>query len=212
ITMMERNEVRRFLPPIEPARLLDPDHPRSIGPFGAQDVYTEAKMQQEMALLRSQEVMEEIWQDFEAQFGRRYHAVESYRTGDAEVVLVTMGAVSETARAAVDEMRAQGIAVGLVRIRMWRPLPQEELRQALEGAKVVAVLDRMLTPGGTGGPVGEALRSIFYDAPVRPRIYEVVAGLGGREINRRTFKEIVRQALAGQEQVRQFTFLDVRCA
>lgn len=212
ITMMDREEVRRFLPPIVPARQLDPDHPRSIGPFGAQDVYTEVKMQQEMALLRAQDVIEEIWDDFDNCFGRRYRAVESYRADDAEVILLTMGAVSETARTAVDEMRSEGIAVGLVRIRLWRPLPQAQLREALQGVKVVAVLDRMLTPGGTGGPVGEAVRSIFYDAPVRPRVHDVVAGLGGREINRHTFKEIVRQALAEEEQVRQYTFLDVRCA
>lgn len=212
ITMMDREEMSRFLPPIVPARQLDPAHPRSIGTFGAQDVYTEAKQQQEMALQRAQHVIEEIWEDFDDCFGRRYRAVESYRADDAEVILLTMGSVSETARTAVDEMRSEGIAVGLVRIRLWRPLPQAQLREALQGAKVVAVLDRMLTPGGTGGPVGEALRSIFYDAPVRPRIHEVVAGLGGREINRHTFKEIVRQALAGEAQARQYTFLDVRCA
>ena len=212
ITLLEREEVRRFLPPISPARQLDVAHPRTIGCFGAQDVYTEAKQAQEMALQGSQEVLEEIWADFDKCFGRRYHAVETYRSEDAEVILVTMGAVSETARTAVDEMRAQGIAVGLVRIRLWRPLPQAHLRQALQGAKVVAVLDRMLTPGGTGGPLGEALRSIFYDAPVRPRIHEVVAGLGGREISRHTFKEMVRQALDGEEQTRKYTLLDARCA
>ena len=111
----------------------------------------------------------------------------------------------------MDEMRADGIPVGLVRIRLWRPLPQGELIDAIGGVQKVAVLDRMLTPGGTGGPVAEALRSIFYQAENRPVIYDYVAGLGGREISRRTFKEIARRALDGDEQVRNYSFLDVRC-
>jgi pyruvate ferredoxin oxidoreductase alpha subunit len=212
IALMSREEVEKFLPPIKPLRILDPAHPRSIGPFGAQDVYTETKKQQEIALLRSQAVLEEVWADFEARFGRRYKAVESYRTEDARVVIVTMGAVGETARTAVDEMRADGIPVGLARIRLWRPLPQAELIRELGNARIIAVLDRMLTPGGTGGPVGEALRSIFYPLEKRPVIYDYVAGLGGREINRRTFKEIVSRALGGDEQIRNYSFLDVRCA
>ena len=212
IDLMDREEVASFLPPMAPARQLDPAHPRSIGPFGSQDVYTETKKQQEMALLRAQDALDEIWADFGERFGRRYRAVECHRTEDAEFILVTMGAISETARTAVDEMRAEGIPVGLARIRLWRPLPLTQLRQALERAKVVAVVDRMLTPGGTGGPAGEALRSIFYNAPTRPRIHDVVAGLGGREISRQTFKEIIRQIQAGEEQIRHYTFLDVRCA
>ncbi len=212
ITLLSREEVEKFLPSIKPLRTLDPANPRSIGPFGAQDVYTETKKQQEVALLRSQGVLEEAWADFETMFGRRYQAVESYRTEDARVVMVTMGAVGETARTAVDEMRADGISVGLVRIRLWRPLPQKELIDALGNAKIIAVLDRMLTPGGTGGPVAEALRSIFYHAEKRPVIYVYVAGLGGREINRQTFKEIAMRALGGDEQVRNYSFLDVRCA
>jgi pyruvate ferredoxin oxidoreductase alpha subunit len=209
---MSCEEVEKILPPINPLRTLDPAHPRSIGPFGAQDVYTETKKQQEVALLRSQGVLEEAWADFETLFGRHYQAVESYRTEDARVVLVTMGAVGETARTAVDEMRAAAIPVGLVRIRLWRPLPQIELIDALGNAESIAVLDRMLTFGGTGGPVAEALRSIFYAIEKRPVIYDYVAGLGGREISRRTFKEIAMRALKGDEQVRNYSFLDVRCA
>jgi pyruvate ferredoxin oxidoreductase alpha subunit len=102
--------------------------------------------------------------------------------------------------------------VGLVRIRLWRPLPQEELQSALGKAKVVAVLDRMLTPGGTGGPVAEAIRSIFYGSRVRPKVFDYVAGLGGREISRRTFKEIVLRSRDEDNQVRNYSFLDVRCA
>ena len=118
IVLMERSEVEQFLPEMVPARVLDPAKPRSIGPFGAQDIYTEIKKQQEMALLRAQPVLEEIWADFENKFGRNYKAVETYRTEGAKVIIVTMGAIVETARTAVDEMREDGIQAGLVRIRL----------------------------------------------------------------------------------------------
>ncbi|MBW2370046.1 MAG: pyruvate ferredoxin oxidoreductase, partial [Deltaproteobacteria bacterium] len=210
VSIMDKSDIDGFLPPLAPARMLDPANPISIGPFGAQDVYTEVKMAQEMALCKAQDVLDEIWTDFESRFGRPYHAVESYRTDDAQIILVTMGAIGETARTAVDEMRQDGIGVGLVRIRLWRPLPQAELIDALKGANKVAILDRMLTPGGTGGPVGEALRSIFYNRADRPEIFNYVAGLGGREISRRTFREITARTLEGTSQPRNFTLLDVR--
>ena len=212
IQPIAKSEIRPFLPEIVPKRVLDPAHPRTIGPFGAQDVYTEIKKQQEEALVSAQQVLEGIWGDFENLFGRRYRAVEPYRTRGVEVIIVTMGAIGETARTAVDEMRAEGILVGLVRIRLWRPLPIEAISEAIGPAETVVVVDRMLTPGGTGGPLGEALRSICYDRSPRPRIMDYVAGLGGREINRRTFKEMVARSRNGQNQIRSYNHVDVRYA
>jgi len=210
VSLLSREEVAAFLPPATFKKRLDPRAPRSIGPFGAQNVYPEIKQQQEAALVGAEAVLGEIWDDFEQRFGRRYQAVEHYRTEDAEVILVTMGAIGETARTAVDEMRDDGIAVGVARIRLWRPLPCQQLGAILGQARTIAVVDRMMSPGAPGGPVGLELRSLFYDRDRRPGIMNFIAGLGGREINRRTFKEIVRQALIGQAQTRGYTHIDVR--
>jgi pyruvate ferredoxin oxidoreductase alpha subunit len=210
VSLLSREEVAAFLPPATFKKRLDPRAPRSIGPFGAQNVYPEIKQQQEAALVGAEAVLGEIWDDFEQRFGRRYQAVEHYRTEDAEVILVTMGAIGETARTAVDEMRDDGIGVGVARIRLWRPLPCHRLCAILGQARTIAVVDRMMSPGAPGGPVGLELRSLFYDRDRRPGIMNFIAGLGGREINRRTFKEIVRQALIGQEQTRGYTHIDVR--
>lgn len=203
ISMMSQQEVDSILPSVSFVKRLDVKKPRSIGPFGAQNVYSEVKQQQE-------EVLEEIWTDFDERFGRRYNSVEDYRTDDAEVILVTMGAIGETARTAVDEMREDGIPVGLARIRIWQPFPCERLVSVLENAATVAVIDRMMSPGAPGGPVGLELRSLFYDREKRPKIINFVAGLGGREINRRTFKEAVRQARSMKTQKRNYTLIDVR--
>jgi pyruvate ferredoxin oxidoreductase alpha subunit len=210
ISMMSQQEVDSILPSVSFVKRLDVKKPRSIGPFGAQNVYSEVKQQQEAALLAAEEVLEEIWTDFDERFGRRYNSVEDYRTDDAEVILVTMGAIGETARTAVDEMREDWIPVGLARIRLWRPFPCERLVSVLENAATVAVIDRMMSPGAPGGTVGLELRSLFYDREKRPKIINFVAGLGGREINRRTFKEAVRQAQSMKTQKRNYTLIDVR--
>lgn len=210
VSILSKEDVKGFLPPIEPFRTLDINDPRSIGPFGAQDVYTEVKQQQEKALVDALAVMEEIWSDFNDRFGRQYQAVETYRSEDAQIIMVTMGAIGETARTAVDEMRDEGLSVGLVRIRLWRPFPCNEIFETLSNAKTVAVVDRILSPGAAGGPVASEIRSLFYDRDVRPKILNFVAGLGGREINRRTFREIVKRSQTPESQPRNYTLLDVR--
>jgi pyruvate ferredoxin oxidoreductase alpha subunit len=210
INVLDADEVSGFLPPMNPFRMLDTDKPRTIGAFGAQDVYTEVKKQQEEALRSAETVLGEIWKDFGDKFGRRYQPVETYATEDAEVILVTMGAPSGTARVAVDEMRDEGIKVGLARIRLWRPFPQKAFFEAVKGAKVIAVLDRMLSPGSQGGPVGMELRSAFYQKPEKPAIFDYVAGLGGREINRNTFWEMVKRSLDQKVPSESYTHLDVR--
>ena len=210
ISLLTREQVDMFLPKPSFQPRLDVTNPRSIGPFGAQNVYPEIKQQQEEALLAAETVLEEIWGEFDQTFGRRYQSVESYRTDDAGLILVTMGAIGETARTAVDEMRDDGIEVGLARIRQWRPFPCEKLIDALENAQKIVVIDRMMSPGAPGGPVALELRSLFYNRSKRPEIIAFTAGLGGREINRKTFKEAVRQAEAGAKQTRNYTMIDVR--
>ena len=210
VILLDQEETDRFLPPINPVRLLDPQKPRTMGAFGAQNVYTEVKKQQEAALINASSVLDEIWTEFEEKFGRRYRAVETHQTEDAEVVLLTMGSIAETALTAVDEMRSEGLKVGLARIRLWRPFPFEAIFDALKGARVITVLDRMLSPGGHGGPVGTELRSAFYQRPERPLILDFVAGLGGRDIDRQTFRELVRRSIDFEPQSNFYSLLDVR--
>ncbi len=210
ICLPTKEQVAAFLPPIVPGRMLDPKNPRSIGTFGAQDVYTEVKRAQEAALLASEKVFAELQGDFAKAFGRSYRAVEPFHTDDAEVVVLTMGAAGETARTAVEELRADGHKVGHVGLRLWRPFPAAELKAALKGAKVVAVLDRALNPGGQGGPLALELKAAYFGEPKAPEVRDFVAGLGGRELSRRLFKELVRQAKAKAAPDQCFTFLDVR--
>jgi pyruvate ferredoxin oxidoreductase alpha subunit len=194
IELPDQEDVDRFLPPFRPRYKLDPRTPISMGVVGIPEVYTEAKMAHNEALKNSKRAIIKAWKDFAGIFGRQYNPVETYRTDYAEIMLVTMGSISETAMTAVDAMRDAGKKVGLVRIRLWRPFPGQEFRKAAGKAKVLAVIDRHLPPGALCGPVGAELRSLFYKIPGAPKIFSFVAGLGGRDVTVARFEEIVDKA------------------
>jgi pyruvate ferredoxin oxidoreductase alpha subunit len=136
------------------------------------------------------------WKEFADLFGRQYNSVETYRSEDAEVLLVTMGSISDTAMTAIDTMRDKGQKAGLVKIRLWRPFPGPEFRKAAGKAKILAVVDRCLAPGAICGPVGAELRSLFYKVPGAPKIFNFIAGLGGRDVTVGRFEEMVDKASA----------------
>ena len=194
IELPDQEEVDKFLPPFKPRYKLDPRRPISMGPVGIPEVYTEAKVAHDKAMKKAKRYILKAWNEFEEIFGRRYNPVESYRTEDAEVLLVTMGSISETAMTAVDAMRDAGQKVGLLRIRLWRPFPGQEFRKAVGKTKILAVIDRCLPPGALCGPVGAELRSLFYKIPGAPKIFSFVAGLGGRDVTVERFEEIVDKA------------------
>jgi pyruvate ferredoxin oxidoreductase alpha subunit len=96
---------------------------------------------------------------------------------------------------AIDKLQAEKQNVGLIRLRLWRPFPFEELRQAVKGAKTLIVLDRALSVGGPGGPVVSEVRSALYDLPDKPKIVSFVGGLGGRDITQAGFESIVKKGM-----------------
>jgi pyruvate ferredoxin oxidoreductase alpha subunit len=187
----DKEEVARYLPPYKPKLRLDPKNPITIGPVGMPDVYTESKKAHDEVLKASKAVVVEAWKEFGDQFGRYYHPVETYKSEDADYILVTMGSISETAMTAVDAMREGGRKVGLVRIRLWRPFPQDELYDALKGAKALAVLDRAMTLNGICGPVCGEIKSTLYDRGFYPYIKNYISGLGGRDVTIDNFVEMI---------------------
>jgi pyruvate ferredoxin oxidoreductase alpha subunit len=195
IEMLSASEVSRYLKPYKPQMVLDPKKPVTMGPVGMPEVYTEARWKVESLLRDSKKVIIKAWKEFAKLYGRSYKPIETYRTKDAEVVLMTMGSVTETAMTAVDGMREKGINVGLMRFRLWRPFPREEFKRAVRGVKVLAVMDRAISYGGQGGPVCSEVRSALYDTPEKPQVFGFVAGLGGRDITTAMFEEMVKKAI-----------------
>jgi pyruvate ferredoxin oxidoreductase alpha subunit len=196
IEMLSASEVRPYLKPYEPQMVLDPKHPVTMGAVGMPEVYTEARWKIESLLKDSKKVIVKAWKEFAKLYGRFYKPIETYRTKDAEVVLITMGSVTETAMTAVDRMREKGIGVGLMRFRLWRPFPFEEFKRAVTGVKVLAVMDRAISYGGPGGPVCSEVRSALYNTPDKPQVFGFVAGLGGRDITGAMFEEMVKRAIS----------------
>ena len=177
--------------------------PVTMGAFAPPVLYTEIKKAQEDHMWSTKPVILEHWANFASQFGRQYHPVERYRTDGARVLLLTMGSFGETAMAAVDKMRGEGKDVGLVKLRLWRPFPFEEIREAVADADVLVVLDRAVSYGGPGGPLCSEIKAALYGCDKRPKIAGFVGGLGGRDITVAGFEEIVargeRNAVEGSE-------------
>ncbi len=190
----DKEQVEAYLPPFKPSQRLDTAEPISMGMVGVPEVYTEAKKACLEALENSYPVIVEHWKSLAEQFGREYKPIETYRTDDAELLFVTMGSMGETVMSAVDQMRDDGQKVGSVRIRLWRPFPVDDFMNAIAGAKVLAVIDRALSPGVPAGPVATELRGMLYTKDDRPYVADFVCGLSGRDVTRSQFTEMAAQA------------------
>jgi len=195
ILMPEQSEVDPFLPPYKYPLPLDPEHPVTMGAFGPPIIYSEAKKAQEVHLRASKQVVLDCWREFGRLFGRHYQPVEHYRSEGARTLLLTMGSYSETAMEAIDKLKAEGKDVGLIRLRLWRPFPFEEIRQAVKDADVLIVLDRALSFGGPGGPVCSEIKSALYGEEKKPKVVSFVGGLGGRDISVSGFTEIIKRGI-----------------
>ncbi len=190
IEFLSREEVNKYIRPYRAPLRMDPENPITMGPVGMPEVYTEAKKAQDEALKNSKEVIIEAWKEFGDLFGRYYSPVETYRMEDAETAIVIMGSLAETAMTAVDRMREKGKKVGIVRPRLFRPFPAQEIVSALENVNNVAVIDRALALNGMGGPFSFEIRSVLYDSGLHPYIKNYIAGLGGRDVTVENFTEI----------------------
>jgi len=195
ILLPEPSEVDRFLPPTQYPLPLHPDKPVTMGDFAPPIIYSETKWAQEVNLRASKEVILKCWEEFGNLFGRYYSPVECYHSEDARVLLLTMGSFSETAMTAIDKMRGEGREVGLVRLRLWRPFPFEEIRQAVKNAEALIVLDRALSFGGPGGPVCSEIKAALYGEDKKPKVIGFVGGLGGRDITPAGFESIVNRGI-----------------
>ena len=195
ILLPGQSEVDQFLPSYHHPLPLDPERPVTMGTFAPPIIYPETKKAQELNITAAKEVVLECWREFAGIFGRHYSPVESYPTQQAKVLLLTMGSFSETAMSAINKMRDKGRDVGLVRLRLWRPFPFNEIRQAVKNAEVLIILDRALSFGGPGGPVCSEVRSALYSEKRKPKVISFVGGLSGRDITVAGFEEMINKGI-----------------
>ncbi len=189
IEFLEQSDVDTFLNnKYEPVIQLNPEKPVTMGAVGIPEIYTEAKKAHDVTLHNSKEVILEVWDEFASKFGRKFSPVETYKTDDADIVLLTMGSYGETAQIAIDELRKEGEKAGLIKLRLWRPFPLEEFTNAVSHLKGIGVVDRAVTYGTTGGPLGIEIRNALYDNDKKIVVSDFIAGLAGRDVTINDFK------------------------
>ncbi|MGQ9571094.1 MAG: pyruvate ferredoxin oxidoreductase [Thermodesulfovibrionales bacterium] len=181
IEYLEDSEVKRFVGNYKPLNpLLDINNPKSYGPLILPDLYHEYKRAQHEATTKVKDVVLEVAEEFEKISGRRYGFFEAYRLDDAEIALVILNSAAGTSKDVVDEFRDRGIKAGLLKPRLFRPFPYEEVADALKHLKAICVLDRADSFGGYG-PLFLEVSSALCQLEKRPKIINKIYGLGGRD-------------------------------
>ena len=203
--------VDAFLPPRVARLRLDVNEPHAFGALTRPDVYMEMRLRQQEAMAEAHGAFARIEDDWAGRFGRRWGAIECESVAGAETVLVTSGTVTSTARHTIRERRARGERVGLMKVKMFRPFPSAELREALAGVPRVAVLDRNVSPGH-GGIFAEEIRAALYDVPAarRPEVRGFIIGLGGRDVTPETIGECLERTNAATAGEREDLWVGVR--
>ena len=196
ILLESDEDVKKFVGEYRPEHaLIGRDHPLAVGPYDSCPYCMEHKVQQAEAMKNAKKVILDVAADFERTFGRKYGFFEEYRMEDAEVALVLIGSTAGTAKACIEKLRAQGVKAGLVKIRVFRPFPMEELAQALKNVKAVAVMDKSEGYSGCGGPLFAETRSACYDLDNPPKMIDVVYGLAGRDCAVEDIEKVYRHLL-----------------
>jgi pyruvate ferredoxin oxidoreductase alpha subunit len=194
---------------------LDPENPMTMGPIALQNYYFEFKRQQDEAMRLALNKIQEVNSEYTALSGRSYGngLIDQYKLDDAEVAVVCVGSTAGTLKVLIDGLRQEGIKAGLLRLRTFRPLPVEELQNALKNTKAIAVMDKSMSFGGHGGAVFHEVRHALYGIQMQPPIVNYIYGLGGRDTNpvalRSIFDDLLRIVRTGRVE-KEITYFGVR--
>ncbi|MBN1529930.1 MAG: hypothetical protein JW895_12775 [Thermoleophilaceae bacterium] len=206
VDLPAQEQVDAFLPAFEPRQMLDPADPVTIGAMVGPEAYFEVKYLMHAKQLDALDRIPRIASEFEEAFGRSSGGlVRGYRTEDAETIVVALGSVLGTIEDVVDELREQGVKIGALGIKCFRPYPLDEVRAALARAGRVIVLEKAWAIG-VGGIVGQNVRLALSGLPVS--VHDVIAGLGGRPITKRSLRALFADALA--DRLGPLSFLDLK--
>lgn len=179
---LEDADAKRFVGERKPLHpLLDVAHPVTYGPLDLQDYYFEHKKQQAEAMRRAKKVIREVGGEYGALTGRGYGFFDAHRTADAETVAVCLGSAAGTMKAVADGLRAEGRKVGVLKLRVFRPFPAEEIAEEIGRAKKIVVLDRAEGFNAVGGPLGAEIKAALYGRS-GAKVVNCIYGLGGRDM------------------------------
>ena len=191
IQLESDEEVKKFVGEYKPEHyLLNAKEPMAIGPLDLQAYLFEHKAQQGEAMKNAKKVIKEVAEDFEKWTGRKYEFFERYKLDDAEIAIVCMNSTAGTTKAVVDKLREQGVKAGLLKLRMFRPFPAEEIAEALSHLKAVAVLDKADSLNAAGGALFEDVTSAMYVNKKQVPMVNYIYGIGGRDTTEKQLESV----------------------
>lgn len=214
IELLDDSVVKDFVGEYHPEEyLLHPGHPISVGPYSVSNYAMEAKKNQALAMSRSADVILKVAERFATISGRKYGFFEEYKTDEADVIMVIMGSAAGTAKAAADMLRSEGHRVGVLKLRVFRPFPGEEIAEALSRCRAVAIMDRTESYNANGGPLGSEITAALYRKKLRIDAVNYIYGLAGRDFTvdhaASVFEEMLSLA-AGKAEVEQYRYIGLR--
>ena len=191
IELIEDEKVKEFVGEYKPEHyLLNDKEPMAIGPMDVQAYLFEHKYQQAEAMRNAKKVILDVAKDFEKMTGRKYSFFEEYRMEDAEIAVVCMNSTAGTTKTVVDDLREKGIKAGMVKVRVFRPFPAEEIAEALGDLKAVAIMDKADSLNAMGGALFEDVTSSMYTAKKQVPAVSYVYGIGGRDTTSKDINEV----------------------
>lgn len=182
ILLLEDAIVKDFVGEYNPENyLLKSENPLSVGPYAISSYFMEAKVAQAQAMKHAKDVILKVGEEFGKVSGRYYGLFEEYKLDDAETAIILIGSSAGTARAAIDKMRSEGKKVGMLKVRVYRPFPAEEIANAISHLKAVAVMDKCEGLSDNGAPLGTDVAMALINKDKKPKLINIVYGLGGRD-------------------------------
>jgi pyruvate ferredoxin oxidoreductase alpha subunit len=196
VELLEDEEVKKFVGEFSVEHsLLDVNHPVTYGPLDLFDYYFEHKRQQVEAMKWAPAVIQRVGREYEKLCGRSYGLVEKFNMEASDLVIIAAGSTAGTIKATIEELKEEGIDIGLLKIRTFRPFPQEEVQKVLRKVACVAVMDRSASFGAIGGPIFLEVRSALYEENKKPAVISYIYGLGGREVTMDHIKKVADDLL-----------------
>ena len=211
IELEDTDKVKEFVGEYKPEHhLLDKENPIAVGPMDLQAYLTEHKRQQTESMKNAKQVILDVAKEFKEWTGREYGLFEEYKMEDAEYVIVCMNSTAGTTKEVVDKLREEGVKAGLLKIRVYRPFPVDEIAESLKNAKAIAVLDKVPLLNATGGPVYEDVVSSMFTHGVNVPTINYSYGVGGRDVTAENIEKVYRDLQELKDMEEPFRFLDVK--
>ena len=214
IETLDTDTVRNFVGDYEPENfLLNKDMPMAVGPYANSPFYMETKKNQRNAMIAAKKVILDVCAEYEKISGRKYGLFEEYKLDDADYAIVIIGSAAGDTKDAVDMLREKGIKAGLLKVRVFRPFPGEEMAEALKNVKAIAILDRCESFSGQGGPLGSELKAALLDAGNKAVTANYFYGLAGRDYTPEDAESVYQDLIdytAGTKDIEQFKYIGLR--